>query len=263
MKPQDMKESEARKIVVYGDPKTGKTDLVAQLAEIKKLHWFDMEKGFNTVLHSPRVKKEWYDNFEVYQIPDTQIMPVACRTMLNLVKGKPGTICEAHGVWNCVICTKNSAPVIPFHLEAFTNNDVLVIDSVTRLAESVMNDIRAPILKAEQFDKKPEWDDYFNQGTIMKRIFGILQQSRFNVVAISHTAMTEMEDKSKRIVPVGGTDKFSNNFAGYFDDVVYCELVNGTHRFAVHTGYKNNVVTGSRTGKVLDEKKASLLELFK
>lgn len=260
MKISDYIPTAARKIIVYGDPKTGKTDLVAQLSEKYKLHWLDMEKGFNTVLHSPRVKKEWYPNFELYPIPDTQIMPVACRTMLNLVKGKPGTICEAHGVWNCLVCTKEKLPVMPFHLEGFTNNDVLVLDSVTRLAESVMNDIRKLIIAKEEFDKKPDWDDYFNQGAIMKRIFGILQQSRFNVVAISHTAMTELEDKSKKIVPVGGTDKFSGNFAQYFDDVVYCELVNGKHKFAVHTGYKNNVVTGSRTNKVMEN---SLLELFK
>lgn len=265
MKLTDYEQSMARKILVYGAPKTGKTDFVGQLAATHKLWWFDLEDGIKTLMHSPRITPAMRANIELFKIPDTQIFPIAARTILKMIKGKPGTICEVHGAWDCPDCTKSGAPRVAMDLSTFTNNDVLVIDSVSQLAASAMNDIQKDLIAKDKFDAKPDWDDYFNQGRIMDRIFSIMQQAAFNVVAISHEQLVEMQDKSKKLVPIGGTSQFSKTFAKYFDDVVYAEKVNGKHKFASSSTYSNSIVLGSRSGKELESKDSSgsILELFK
>jgi len=265
MKFADYVPQAARKVLVYGGPKTGKTELVGKLLEKKKLWWFDLEDGAKTLMNNPRIPKEWLDRLEYFRLPDTQVFPVAARTLLHVIKGKEVSICHRHGVVNCVNCKKEAPEAFSaINLSAFTNEDVLVIDSVSQLAASAMNDIQKDVIAKDQFDKKPDWDDYFNQGRIMDRIFSIMQQAPFNVVAISHEQMVEMEDGSKKIVPIGGTSQFSKTFGKYFDDVVYCEVMNKSHRAASSTTYKANVLSGSRTGKEIEKiAGSSLLELFK
>jgi hypothetical protein len=265
MKLTDYAQSAARKILVYGPPKAGKTELVGTTAESKKLHWFDLEDGAKTLLHSPRIKKQWLDNINYYHVADTQVFPAAVDTLLRVIKGGPISICHAHGSVNCVKCKPlGEAGSSTIDVSKFGPDDVLVIDSVSQLAASVMNYIQRDVILKDNFDKKAEWDDYAKQGRIMDRIFSILQQAPFNVVAISHEQLVEQEDGRKKLVPIGGSSQFSKTFAKYFDDVVYCEVVNKKHRVATGTTYSSSIITGSRTGKELEKiENPSLLELFK
>ncbi len=265
MKFQDYVPAVARKILVYGAPKTGKTDLVGQLASIKKLWWFDLEDGAKTLVSSTRMKKEWFDNIELFRLPDTQVHPVAIETLLRVIKGGKNAICHAHGLCSCVRCKPLGDAAFSFvDVSTFGIDDVLVIDSVSQLAASAMNYIQRKLILADDYDKKPDWDDYAKQGRIMDRIFSILQQAPFNVVAISHEQLVEQEDGKKKLVPIGGTSQFSKTFAKYFDDVVYTEIVNKKHKAASSTTYSNSIVLGSRTGKELEKQdQPSLLELFK
>lgn len=265
MKFEDHVPQMARKVLVYGQPKSGKTELVGKLAESKRLWWFDFEDGAKTLKDNPRIPREWLSRIEYFRIPDTQIFPVAARTMLHVIKGKEVAICHRHGVVNCVSCKKDAPEAFSsINLSTFTNEDVLVLDSGSQLAASAMNDIQKDVIAKDQFDKKPDWDDYFNQGRIMDRIFSIMQQAPFNVVCITHETMVEMEDGSKKIVPIGGTSQFSKTFGKYWDDVVYCEIMNKSHRAASSSTYKANVLSGSRTGKEIEKiAGSSLLELFK
>lgn len=265
MKLSLYQEAAARKILVYGPPKTGKTDLVGQLSSIKKLWWFDLEDGIKTLLHSPRMKKEWFDNIELFHIPDTQTFPVAIETMLKVIKGGKQSICHAHGMVNCAKCrTLGDAGSTTIDVGAFTDDDVLVIDSGSQLSASAMNYIQRDLIMKDMFDKKPDWDDYAKQGRILDRIFSILQQAPFHVVCITHENLVEMEDGKKKLVPIAGTSQFSKTFAKYFDDVVYCELVNKKHRYASSTTYSSSVTAGSRTGKELEKmENPTIMELFK
>lgn len=256
--------SVARKILVYGAPKTGKTDLVGQLAATHKLWWFDLEDGIKTLLSSPRVKKEHLKNIELFKLPDTQTFPVAIETLLRVIKGGSNKICHAHGVVNCVKCKllpEDQHSVID--VGTFGITDILVIDSGSQLSASAMNYIQRELIAKDNYDKKPDWDDYSKQGRILDRIFSILQQAPFNVVTISHELLVEMEDGKKKLVPIGGTSQFSKTFAKYFDDVIYCEVVNKKHKAASSTTYSGNIVLGSRTGKELEKAETpSLLPLF-
>jgi len=255
----------ARKILVYGAPKTGKTDLVGGLAAIKKLWWFDLEDGVKTLVSSPRMQKDWFDNIELFRIPDTQIHPAGIETLLKVIKGGIQSVCHTHGVVSCVRCKplgEQGASTV--NLSSFGTNDVLVLDSVSQLAASAMNLIQRDVIMKDNYDKKPDWDDYAKQGRVMDRVFSILQQAPFHVVAISHETLVEQEDGRKKLVPIGGTSQFSKTFAKYFDDVVYTEIVNKRHKAASSTTYSNSIVLGSRSGKVLETAdQPSLLELFK
>lgn len=263
MKLSEYRSSAARKVLVYGAPKTGKTDLVGQLAGLKKLWWFDLENGVKTLLSSPRMKKEWFDNIELIQLPDTQLNPVAVETLLRVLKGGEVRVCQAHGVVSCARCTPANAPVVLFDINKFTLEDVVVIDSVSQLAASCMNYIQRGLLLKDNFDAKPDWDDYAKQGRVMERIFSILQSAPFHVVAISHETMVEMEDGKKKLVPIGGTGPFSKTFAKYFDEVYYCEVINKKHRVASSTTYSGSIVLGSRAGLELEkETEPSLKKVF-
>jgi len=264
MKLTDYIPAVARKILVYGPPKVGKTDRVGQLAKVKKLWWLDLEDGVKTLIHSPRMTPDMLANIELFKIPDTQIFPIAARTLLKIIKGEPTEICHAHGAAGCPACKSKSLPTSRICLKEFTNDDVLVIDSGSQLATSVMNDIMKDAISKDQFDKKAEWDDYANQGRVLDRIFSIIQQAPFNCVVITHEQLVEMEDGKKKIVPIGGTSQFSKTFAKYFDDVVYCEVLNKKHKMGSGTGYSNNIITGSRTNKALEAMaEPDLAELFK
>lgn len=256
--------SAARKVLVYGAPKTGKTDLVGQLASIKKLWWLDCEDGIKTLISSPRMKKEWFANIELFKLPDTQTNPIAIETLLRIIKGGKHAVCHAHGTVNCVKCKSlgDSAATI-IDVGTFSPDDVLVIDSVSQLSASAMNYIQRELILKDNYDKKPDWDDYAKQGRILDRIFSILQQAPFHIVCISHENLVEMEDSKKKLVPIAGTSQFSKTFAKYFDDVVYCDIVNKKHKAASSTTYSGSIMAGSRSGKELEKSEPSLLELFK
>jgi hypothetical protein len=73
-----------------------------------------------------------------------------------------------------------------------------------------------------------------------------------------------MEDGKNKLVPTAGTRNFSRNTAKYFDEVIYCEVKNKKHIAASSSTYANNVLSGSRTGQVLEtQANASLIPIFK
>lgn len=263
MKLTDYKPLAARKVLVYGPPKSGKTELVGSLAATGfKLWWFDLDSGIKTLLRPDSAAAKYLDNIELFNIPDTQTFPIGIETLLKVTKGGAFEVCHRDGRVNCASCKKNFPNGFSsIDTSKFTNQDILVIDSVSQLASSTMNHIcRDHILKGDD-DYKPDWDDYRKQGFLMDRIFSIVQQCSYNVVVISHEQMVEMEDKKKRLVPIGGTSNFSKTFAKYFDDVIYTEYLNGKYRSYSDASQNSSAIIGSRTGKKLTEGKG-LIELF-
>ena len=255
--------SAARKVLVYGQPKSGKTALVGKLAEIKKLHYFDGEDGIKTLLNPEMLKPEFRKNVNVFRIPDTQHLPAFADTLLKVLKGGNQTICATHGLVNCPKCSKDGSPTNSINVDTFGPDDVLVIDSVSQLAASIMHRICSSQIAKGTEDLRPEWDQYRAQGFLLDRIFSILQAAPYHVVCISHEQLVEMEDGKKKIVPIGGTSNFSKTFAKYFDDVVYCDKVNGKHMAASSSTYSNSIITGSRAGKAIEKDASSgLKQLF-
>ena len=258
MKLTDKKLSSTHRVLVYGEPKSGKTELAARLSERYNILLFDLENGYETLLKLPT---EWQERVEIVSIPDTKVFPIAIETMLKVVTGNKVDICDAHGKVNCAICRKEGAGFSTVELNALSEDWIVLVDSLTQLSNSAMNHLT----KGQEDTYKPEWTDYRNQGQLLDKFLSQIQQAKYNIVCITHVVETELEDGKKKLVPVCGTTAFSRNTAKYFDHVVYCQVSNKKHNFASSTTYANNVLTGSRTDVALEgnAKGATLLDIFK
>lgn len=249
--------SRTHRIIIFGAPKTGKTQLAGELANHYSMLWVDMENGHETLFKLP---PEAQERIELISLPDTRSYPIAIETVLKMVKGKV-SICEEHGKVSCMMCKRAEAPAVEVDLASMGDNEIVVFDSLTQLTNSAI----ANITKNEADDYKLNYDDWGNLGKLLDTFLSHIQQAGYNVIVISHEAEVETEGKAKTLVPVGGTRNFSRNVAKYFDHVIYAEKKNGKHIFASSTGYRNNILTGSRTDVVMEEAKegASLLAIFK
>ena len=248
--------SKTCRVLVYGEPKSGKTQLAGELAKKFKLLFIDLENGFETLLKLPI---EAQANVELVSIPDTKVFPVAIETLLKVITGNRVEICEEHGKVSCALCKKDSNPFTVVELNALGPEWIVVIDSLTQLSNSAMNHIT----RNQPEDYKPEWSDYRSQGQLLDKFLSQVQQAKYNVVCITHVVETELEDGRKRLVPTCGTTAFSRNTAKYFGHVVYCEVKNKKHNFASSTLYANNVLSGSRTDVSLETAAApSLFNIF-
>jgi hypothetical protein len=121
------------------------------------------------------------------------------------------------------------------------------------------------ITRAQKDDYRPEWDDYAIQGRLLDVIFSQMQGGNYNCVIISHAAMvgTEKSEKITKLVPIGGTSTYNRTFAKFFDDIVYCELLNGKHKFTSKTGASPQVITGSKSNIAIEDMAIpSLLPFF-
>lgn len=248
--------SKTHRVLVYGEPKSGKTELVSKLSEKYKLLFIDLENGYETLLKLPQ---DWKERIELVSIPDTKVFPIAIETMLKIVTGNKVDICDEHGKVGCSLCKKDQRLFTTVELNALSEDWIVVVDSLTQLSNSAMNHLT----KAQDDTYKPEWTDYRNQGQLLDKFLSQVQQAKYNIVCITHVVETELEDGRKKLVPVCGTTAFSRNTAKYFDHVVYCEIKNKKHNFASSTTYANNVLTGSRTDISLENaKEPSLLDIF-
>ena len=250
MNLDDYQDDQRKRICVYGDPFTGKTTLVAKLAAKFKLKWLDLEHGASSILAN--VPKEFHKNIDLIQIPDSKLNPMAAETVLKIFKNAACHICTIHGKVSCPICAKEAlATFSDLDLRTLGKDDIVVIDSATQFANSIMSHIT----RAQKDDHRPEWDDYAVQGRLLDVVFTAMQGGHYNCVWISHAAMvgTEKSEKITKLVPIGGTTSYSRTFSKFFDDVVYCELLNGKHKFTSKTGASPQVITGSKNNIAIED----------
>ena len=263
MKLSEYKAKAAKHVLIYGPPKSGKTAALAALAKKYRLHILDNEDSVKTLLNPALVAPELLDNIEVYSIPDKQTYPMAIETTLKVLKGGECKICHLHGKVSCPVATcKDPGTYSTIDVNKLNvHEDILCLESYSQLAESSMNYIMREAIAKDNFDAKAGWDEYGKQGRILERIGSTIQIAPYNCIVTSHEMMVEMEDKTKKIVPIGGTSNASKIFAKYFDEVVYCEVVNRQHRLISSTIAKANVLAGSRSGVDL-QPGDTLLKLF-
>ena len=249
----------SHRVLLFGPPKSGKTQLAGSVALDPrfKLIVFDLENGSDTLLKLP---PECHDRIEVISIPDTRGFPIAIETMLKVIKGGPVEICELHGKVSCALCRTKLLPTTSIELNSIGLDTIVIVDSLTQLTNSAISHIT----KAQSEDYKMEFNDWANLGKLMDTFLSYVQQAPFNIICISHETEVEMEDGKSKLVPTAGTRNFSRNTAKYFDEVVYCEVKNKKHIAASSTTYANNILTGSRTGSALENKpgEASLVSIF-
>jgi len=247
----------SEKVIIHGDPGTGKTLASGQLAKYYNVLYINLEKGMSTLKQLP---KELKDHIIPLTIPDTPTWPIAVETMLKLLRGKPVKICTAHGKVDCGICTKESKPYILVELDKLDNSWVVVIDSLTQLTASATSSITKNV--ADPIEYKMQIDDWGNLSKICGMIKSYLQQAKYNLVCITHTIEAEMEDGSKKLVPLFGSKATSITIASAFNHVLYATIKNGKHILASSTTYRPNVLTKSASNLALENSTNGLLDIF-
>jgi len=254
MKPSKMFERQAKKVIVFGESKSGKSRLVAELLKHGyKLHWVSLDGG-HTVIHSLGLSIDYLDDhLELINVPDTKEQTQGIFTCLKIMSGTPVDICDAHGIVNCGSCKSKGGSVTRFDASTFDNSrDIVVFDHAYQIAVSALNaQVKKMAAQSKGDDKdpdiyKPEWSDWRVQGSLMDRFFTNVQAAPFNIIVITQATESVLVDKSKKILPVIGTDNFSANAGRYVDTIVYCEVINGKHRYGSSTDYKLGIGCGSR-----------------
>lgn len=246
-----------QRILIYGPPKTGKTEIAGNVSTDFDVVYVGCENGHGTLQKLPQEQQE---RIEVINLPDTRDYPIAAETMLKLAKGDEYKVCVEHGKINCMACMRGSGQIDTVFLNKLGPGTVVIFDSITQLTNSIISHIT----KNQDETYKLQQDDWGNLGKLMDVFLSRIQQAQYHVICISHETESELEDGKKRIVPVAGTRNFSRNTAKYFDHVIYAEVKNGKHLFSSSTTATNNVVTGSRTNAALEKMATpSLLDILK
>lgn len=244
-------------ILVYGSPKTGKTELVgtaAKISEVKRIVWFDLENGAETLLHMGLTDTEMA-KIDLIRIPDTRQIPRAIETILKcLTIIKDHVICEQHGKIECVQCkVDNKFTGTVFNLSKMTHDDLLVIDSGSQLGDSAL----ALACIGKDVTYKPGYDEWGAMGKYLADICTVIQASEFtNTVMISHLLPIEEEVngiKRDKFFPLVGTKPFSMRVGKFFGTVILTEIKLRKHRAGSSSTYKQDYLTGSRVNAKLDD----------
>lgn len=264
MNLDDFSQSARTKVLVYGAPKSGKTAIVGKLAEFGfTLHWLDLENGIKTLLNPAILDPKFRKNVNVISVPDHRLYPIAIDTVRDIFRGGLKRICSAHGKVSCPLCIKaTDAKHSEIDIAKLGATDILVIDSLSQLANSAMNKgILKELQKPGGEEYKRTFVDYGVQGALMEQVLSFLQVADINTIAISHELESESLEGREKIVPVAGTRNFSLTSAKYFDTVVHCAIVNKQHRAFSSSTYSPTIITGSRLAIDIDEKKGGELSL--
>lgn len=260
MKLSDLKISPLRRgvnMLLYGPPKGGKTKLAGTLSEEFTLWWFDLENGIQTLLNDTSLTPEMQARINVIQIPDTKLTPVAIETMLKVLTGNAVRICEEHGKVNCLSCMQAQKPITEFCANKLTPKDVIVVDSLSQLSDSAYNQVMGP-----DIDPQKEWKHYDAWNQRIAMCLSLIQQAPFNTLFLGHAKMTEQQDGTEKLTPVGGTRAFSANLARYFGHVLYAEPKAGKFYVGSKQDYAANIQLGTRADLKYGENGVKLKHFF-
>lgn len=166
-------------LLVYGSSKTGKTALAATICKvpyIKKVAFFDLENGSETMVTMARDKtipkelqltEEQAQKVTIYRIPDTVQMPMAMETVLKvLTVRQEHIICEEHGKISCVVCADKGPDGKvqklngqAFDIRTFGPEDVIIFDTFSQFGNSILS-----YYMTKNSVVKAGWDEYGPQG---------------------------------------------------------------------------------------------------
>ena len=283
-------------LLIYGDPKTGKTRLAATIAKvphIKNVHFFTVENGTETLLTMLRenvLTQEQAEKIIVYDIPDTPAHPYAFETISKIITtDRNWIICEKHGRCDCQDCAvrgpdkiisgaKSKGSILsyegqPFNLAKLTKEAVVIIDNLTQVSRSTL----AWKMFGKDYDIKAGWDEYGPQGRVLSDILSVMQAcASTNFIATSHRVGIDFkntgqradpdeaqdDDVTTKYYPAIGTKNFSLLCGGFFSHIVYVEMKLNQHKGGSATNYNQDILTGSRGGWRLEKEKEMDLSLL-
>jgi len=258
MKLSETSQRQAQHLIVFGDPKTGKSVIVGDLAKYFKLLWISLDGGHSILYKLP---PEVQNRIDLVILPDTKDYPIGIETCRKLIKGGSHNVCNLHGKVSCFLCLKNKAEFTTVDFDKLDLSWIVVWDHISQLADSALNHI----MKDMDEEAKPGWDEWMKQGSLMARFLTNLQHSPINQICIAHCLEAELEDGKAKVFPQCGTRNFSRGVGKYFDHVIHCDVRNKKHSFGSSTTYLPLILTGSRSDVSLEtmkEGEVSLLPCF-
>jgi hypothetical protein len=253
--------------LIYGEPKSGKTQFVglgAKHPHVKRIIWFDLDNG-SSALRDPRLAftHEELSKFTIFRIPDTKTNPNAAETLLKALTTKSGVkICDAHGRVDCVDCKKAKSSETIFRLSDYGANDLIVIDHLKQLGDSCIS----LVMSSLPITAKTEWDHFWAQGAYLSAMLSVVQAAEYtNFVCITQALIHEEvvgSIKTPKIYPMCGTRNFSATVASYFSNVIYLDKYLKQHRAISSTTARSELSTGSRSSIDIQATKGGSFELF-
>jgi hypothetical protein len=141
-----------------------------------------------------------------------------------------------------------------------------VLDSGTQVASSILS----YATKGWTYDQKPSWDEWGMMTRMLTDILQVVQAARqCNFIVVTHTLILEEKDVDKKLVetqtaenlysgiyPLMGTKPFSIGVPKYFGHIIYANMSMRKHMAGSSTGYKQDVISGSRSGMRIEDAKA-------
>lgn len=242
-------------LLLYGAAKTGKTSLAATISKIdyiKRIWWFDLERGIDAVVlayQEGRLGAEHLEKIIPISISDTKQNPLATETLLKALCGRrPVYIDPETGKAH----DKADEGLIEFDMTKMTDEDLIVVDSLSQFGQSNLN--AATLGKPTEY--KPQLDDY---GSAQKWSYDLLitvQAAQYcHFLCITHVRMAEDEVGRTIISPLMGSSTTSANVAKHFNTVVYLEKSLKTLKATSSVLGSVTAQSGSRVGIVLDKDK--------
>lgn len=249
-----------RKILVQGKPKSGKTILAATIAKvpgIKRVYFFDLENGIESVLAHGQLTDEELAKIIYIPIRDTHEKPLAAETVLKCftaLPSKPAKLCTMHGKVGCKHAKCGRDDQIDFSLAALSNEDAVILDSGSQLASSILS---LEMLTESYRDLRK----YYGAFTIeMDAILSGIQAASCSVVMVTHLIdiMSKPDDpkvtpKLLEIAPLFGSQNYSKNKGGkYFGWTIATEVRNGKYLIGSSPGFKQKMDLGNRAGAKIE-----------
>ena len=237
-------------ICVFGDPFTGKTQLIGELAEKFHLIYFDLDNGLSTLMKLP---DEYLDNITYIKVKDGIDAPRAHSTIDKIVYGGEFLICEEHGTVNCRFCKPATyiRVSIPKTVSPEGLKTIVVIDSASQLTNSVAASIlvlNKVTVDTEKLPFKEGFDEWGAQWKFLNKIFATIQTAPFHIIITAHCEETKNEQGTKQLTPSIGTNNYSSKSGRFFDSVVYCGKSSNKHVFMSNTTDSAFIQCGSRLG---------------
>jgi len=255
-------EDRVSRTLLWGKPRGGKTAFaatIAKLPEIDRVFWFDLESGLETVIFDDelpehyRLTAEERQKITVIRVQDTPALPLAAYTILKAFSAtKPESICEGHGKIDCPVCKANGTPSVLFNLASLTPRDAVVIDSGSQLADSIVN-MKLNTMKNANGSDVHLMQVYGAAGLDLTAVFSMLQAANTNCIVCTHEVDTvNKKEVATGTFPLVGSQAYSKKVGKYFGHVVYCEFKAKKFIKGSHPSYKQDYITGSRTGARLE-----------
>lgn len=241
MKVKDAKAQDYTRALIYGHPGSGKSTLVADLAEAGfYLDWFTLDNDVDTL---KKLSPEAQDRVELFHIPDSATFPTGAATMLQVFKNLHGEICDEHGTYSCPLCKKANAPQTKFDFRKYPSNRILVIDTITQIGRSVL----AHVTRNQPVDYKPERDDWGSLRKMTEFFASAFQGFQGNLICIAHAAEVEVTPEKYSFFPDFGSKGMSTSISGKFSHSIWMAVENKRHKAFSGSTALPNASTRSRT----------------